>query len=72
LAERERYAWNTLRPIVAMALVVAFALVPAFVVFAGTFHLLEAKVCVEDRADPARVRGRGGSSPCRPSGWRSS
>jgi hypothetical protein len=43
LAERERYAWNTLRPIVAMALVVAFALVPAFVVFAGTFHLLEAR-----------------------------
>ena len=55
LAERERYAWNTLRPMVAMALVVAFALVPAFVVFAGTFHLLEAKVCVENRADPAGV-----------------
>ncbi|MGH3040176.1 MAG: hypothetical protein ACRDNG_00255, partial [Gaiellaceae bacterium] len=55
LAERERYAWNTLRPTIAMALVVAFAVVPPLVVSAGTFHLLEAKVCVEDRLDPAGV-----------------
>jgi hypothetical protein len=53
LAERERFAWNTLRPMVAMVCVVAFALFPAFVVSAGTFHLLEAKVCVEDGLDAA-------------------
>jgi hypothetical protein len=55
LAERERFAWNTLRPMVAMVCVVAFAIFPAFVVSAGTFHLLEAKVCMEDGLGAAGV-----------------
>ena len=55
LAERERFAWNKLRPMVAMACVIAFALFPPFVVSAGTFHLLEAKVCVEHQLDTSGV-----------------
>jgi hypothetical protein len=55
LAERERFAWSTARPMIAMALVIALAVLPAFVVAAGTFHFLEAKVCVEDRLDAAGV-----------------
>lgn len=45
LATRERDRWNTLRPTAWMSLIVAFAFLPACVVFAGTFHLLDAKVC---------------------------
>jgi hypothetical protein len=55
LAERERFTWSTARPRIAMVLVIALAVLPAFVVAAGTFHFLEAKVCVEDRLDAAGV-----------------
>jgi hypothetical protein len=49
LAERDPYAWNTLRSTALMTFVVAFASVPVWVVFAGTFHLLDARVCIVDR-----------------------
>lgn len=45
LAATYRSTWNERRPIVWMTLVVWLAAVPACLVFAGTFPLLDAKVC---------------------------
>lgn len=55
LATRERNRWNEFRPKVAMALIVAFTLVPACVLFAGTFHLLDAKVCTTEQLEVSGV-----------------
>ena len=40
--------WNTLGSAASMTLIVAFAVVPASFVFAGTFRLLDATVCAKD------------------------
>lgn len=45
LAATYRSEWNARRPIIWMTLVVWLAVLPACVVFAGTFPLLDAKVC---------------------------
>ena len=45
LAAAHRSEWNERRPIVWMTLVVWLAVLPACLVFAGTFPLLDAKVC---------------------------
>ncbi len=45
LAAAYRSSWNERRPIVWMTLVVWLAALPACLVFAGTFPLLDAKVC---------------------------
>jgi hypothetical protein len=44
--------WNTLRPTILMTLVVALAALPAAIVFAGTYPLFDAKVCLTGTADP--------------------
>jgi hypothetical protein len=44
----EHYAgtWNALRPVVWMTLVIVLAVLPAWVVFAATFPLLDANLCL--------------------------
>jgi len=54
LATRERDTWNTSRVAVWMTSIVALASLPAFVIFAGTFHFLDAKVCA---AGPRQISG---------------
>ncbi len=46
VAAGNRSSWNERRPIVWMTLVVWLAALPACLVFAGTFPLLDAKVCI--------------------------
>lgn len=51
LAATYRDTWNERRPILWMTLVVWLAAVPACLVFAGTFPLLDAKVCTTSGAE---------------------
>jgi hypothetical protein len=51
LAAAHRNEWNARRPIVSMALVIWLAVLPACLVFAGTFPLLDAKVCTTSSAE---------------------
>lgn len=51
LAAAYRSGWNERRPIIWMTLVVWLAALPACLVFAGTFPLLDAKVCTTNGSE---------------------
>lgn len=51
VAMRDRPTWNELRPVTWMALILAVTVVPACVLFAGTFHFLDAKVCTTEKLE---------------------
>jgi hypothetical protein len=58
VAARANGGWNTLSSAGAMSVIVALAAVPACFVFAGTFRLLDAKVCTStDSARSGRLIG---------------
>jgi hypothetical protein len=46
-----RLTWHGLRPVALMAFILALTVVPACVLFAGTFHLLDAKVCTTEKLE---------------------
>jgi hypothetical protein len=46
-----RLTWHELRPVALMAFILALTVVPACVLFAGTFHLLDAKVCTTEKLE---------------------
>ena len=55
VAMRDRLSWNEPRPVTWMALILAVTVIPACVLFAGTFHLLDAKVCTTEQLEETGV-----------------
>lgn len=55
VAARAKGGWNTVPSVASMALVVALTALPAAFVFAGTFRLLDAKVCSGTGTDSPRI-----------------